>query len=107
MAEKPAVKSTQPSASGSKVTAPLPSVPIHTTALGESEITLAQFEELGTEELIRYLAFQKVALPEAMKEIFPTQMIDGGGLFGMNKEDLVACGIPMGLASKIVRKIPQ
>ena len=73
---------------------------------GASGIIRAQFLELGTEELIQYLASQKLALSEIIQQIFRTQMIDGEGLTGMNKEDLERNGVPAGVASKIMMRIP-
>ena len=43
-------------------------------------VTHAQFEKLTTEGLIAHLAANEVVLPETVKEIFQSQMIDGGGL---------------------------
>jgi len=34
-------------------------------------------------------------------------MITGDGLTGMSKEDLDSCGVPMGVALKIMKRIPQ
>ena len=76
-------------------------------SLGLTAVSRAEFEELGTEELIKYLATQKVVLDADEQAIFRKQKIDGDGLLGMTVELLKADGIPTGVASKIMRKIPQ
>ena len=70
-------------------------------------ITRAQFVKLDTEGLIAYLAANEVVLPPDVQQIFRTQMIDGDGLTGMTLENLKAEGIPSGIASKILKRIPH
>ena len=52
-------------------------------------------------------ASKEVVLPEAIQQIFRDQMINGDGLTGMSKEDLVSCQVPMGVASQIMKRIPK
>ena len=70
-------------------------------------MTRDQFEKLTTEALIAYLTAEEVVLPEAVQQILRTQMIDGDGLTGMNLENLKAEGIPTGIASKMLQRIPK
>ena len=65
-----------------------------------SRLSRAEFEDLGPEELLKYLATQKVVMPEDVQRIFRTQLINGDGLLGMTKVDLVACGVPIGVAAQ-------
>ena len=72
-----------------------------------SPLSRAEFEELGTEELIKYLASQKVVLDADEQAIFRNQKIDGDAFLGLTVEILISCGVPVGVASKIIRRIPQ
>jgi len=58
-----------------------------------SSLSRAEFEELGTEELIQYLATQKVMLSEKVQAIFWDQEIDGDSLTGMTAELLISGGV--------------
>jgi len=105
MAEKPAVKAASLSTSGSKATLlPLPRFlqQCRLEQVGSSVLSFWSWEQ----RIIQYLASQKLALPEIIQQIFRTQMIDGEGLTGMNKEDLERNGVPAGVASKIMMRIP-
>ena len=53
-----------------------------------------EFEELGTEELIKFLASQKVLLDANEQAIFRQHKIDGDGLVGLSVQHLVSFGIP-------------
>ena len=67
-----------------------------------------EFEELGTKELIQYLATQKVVLIADEQAIFKKHKINGDALTGMTKEDLVSCGvIPLGVAAQVMKRVPQ
>ena len=67
----------------------------------------AEFEELGTEEVIKYLATLKVVLDSDEQAIFRKNKIDGDGLTELKIVDLERNGIPSGVAAKIMKKIPQ
>jgi len=76
-------------------------------AVVSSEMSRAKFEELGTEEMIQYLVSQKVVLSDKVRGILREQEINGDSLTGMTKEDLVSCGVPMGVAVQIIKRIPS
>jgi len=69
----------------------------------------AEFEELGTEELIKYLATQKVMLSDNdnVQAIFREQNIIGAALLVRNKKGLREDGIPKRVASLVKKKVPQ
>jgi len=67
---------------------------------------LVEFEDLGTEELIKYLATQKVVLDANEQAIFKKQKINAAALLVMTKADLRAEGIPAGVAALVMSKIP-
>ena len=95
-----------------EVTPPTPLTPSTLAATaaattGGGALTRAQFEKLTTDGLIDYLAANEVALSDKVKDILREQEIDGDGLTGMTKDELVAAGVPVGAASKIVKRIPQ
>ena len=66
-----------------------------------------EFEEPGTEELIKYLDGQKVVLDADEQTIFRRQKIDGESLLGMTREDLERYGVAGGLTVKIMNRIPK
>ena len=70
-------------------------------------MTRAEFEKLTTEGLIAWFATMEVVLSDRVQSIFREQEIDGDGLTGMSKEDLVSCQVPMGVASQIMKRIPK
>ena len=74
---------------------------------GGSVVSRVEFEALGTEELIKYLATQRVVLDSGEQAIFKMQKIDGEGLIELTIVDLERYGIAGGVASKIIRKILQ
>ena len=65
----------------------------------------AEFERLTTEGLFGYLAAKEFVLDAEEQVIFRTQKIDGDSLLEMTKDHLVSCGVPMGVAVKIMKKI--
>jgi len=72
-----------------------------------SVMTRLEFEELGTKRLIKYLASQRVVLDADEQAIFKMHKISGDALTGMAKEDLVVCGVPMGVAAQVMKRVPQ
>ena len=76
-------------------------------ATGGGSISRAEFEELGTEEVIKYLVTQKVVLDADEQAIFRKNKINGDALTGMSVELLVSCQVPMGVAAQIMKRIPK
>jgi len=72
-----------------------------------STMMRAAFENLSTQELIDYLIIQGVKLDDKEKGIFREQKIDGEALLDISKEDLERYGLPGGLATKILKRIPK
>ena len=67
----------------------------------------AGFEALGAEELIKYLATQKVVLDVDEQGIFRKQKINGAALTVLSFDNLRAEGISAGVAGLTLSKIPQ
>jgi len=72
-----------------------------------STMTRAAFGKLETQELIDYLSVQGVKLDHQQQAIFRQQEIDGEALLDISKEDLERYGLPGGLATKILKRIPK
>jgi len=72
-----------------------------------SPMTRAAFEKLKTQELVDYLISQGVDLDDRKLEIFRQQEIDGEALLDISKEDLERASFSMGVATKILKKIPK
>jgi len=70
-------------------------------------MTKATFEKLKTQTLIDYLIAEGVELDDQKQAIFRQQEIDGEALLDISKEDLERAGFPMGLATKIMKRIPK
>ena len=62
---------------------------------------------LGTEELIKYMIAQGVKLDADEQAIFKKQKINGEALSDMTQEMLRAEGIPAGVATILLRRIPK
>ena len=67
----------------------------------------AEFEKLKTQELVDYLIAQGVELDHQKQAIFRQQEIDGEVLLDWTREDLERAGFPMGLATKILKRITK
>ena len=57
--------------------------------------------------MIAWLAAKEVVLDANEQAIFRKNKINGDGLTGTSKKDLVSCGVPMGVAAQIMRRIPH
>ena len=77
------------------------------TTVEGSGVSRAELEDLGTEELIKYLGNQQVLLSRKVQGILREQGITGNRLRKMALEDLKAEGIPGGVAEQIMKKINQ
>ena len=67
-------------------------------------MTRAAFGKLSPQELIDYLS---VELDDQKQTIFRQQEIDGEVMLSWTREDLERAGFPMGLATKILNRIPN
>ena len=70
-------------------------------------MTRAAFEKLKTQALIDYLIAEGVELDDRKQATFRQQEIDGEVLLDWAREDLERAGFPMGLATKIMKRIPS
>jgi len=87
---------TQSASSGSSSSTPI-----------SSTMTRAAFGKLKTQALIDYLIAEGVELDDQKQTIFRQQEIDGEVLLDWTREDLERAGFPMGLATKILKRIPK
>ena len=87
---------TQSSSSGSGSSTPI-----------SSTMTRAVFGKLKTQALLDYLIADGIELEEEDIAIFKKQRIDGDALLDISKEDLERYGLPGGLATKILKRIPK
>ena len=87
---------TQSASSGSSSSTPI-----------SSTMTRAAFGKLKTQALVDYLIAEGVELEEEEIAIFKKQKIDGEALLEWTREDLERAGFPMGLATKILKRIPK
>jgi len=88
--------STHSSSSGSGSSTPI-----------SSPMTRAAFGKLKTQALLDYLIADGIELEEEDIAIFKKQRFDGEALLELSRDDLVQVGFPMGLATKILKRIPK
>jgi len=72
-----------------------------------SAMTRAVFEKRKTQATIDYLIAEGVELEEEDIAILKKQRINGEALIDSSKEDLVGVGIPLGVATMILRRVPK
>jgi len=94
--QSPLPSSTQSASSGNSSSTPI-----------SSTMTRAAFGKLKTQALVDYLIAEGVELEEEEIAIFKKQKIDGEALLEWTREDLERAGFPMGLATKILKRIPK
>jgi len=94
--QSPLPSSTQSASSGNSSSTPT-----------SSTMSRATFGKLKTQALVDYLIAEGVELEEEEIAIFKKQKIDGEALLDISKEDLERAGFPMGLATKILKRIPK
>jgi len=70
-------------------------------------LSRTEFEELGTEELFKYLTSQKVILSDKVQGILRAQEIGGASLAVLNFDNLRAESIPAGVAVRMLDHVPR
>jgi len=94
--QSPLPSSTQSASSGNSSSTPT-----------SSTMSRATFGKLKTQALIDYLIAEGVELDDQKQTIFKQQEIDGEVLLDWTREDLEKYGLPGGLATKILKRIPK
>jgi len=72
-----------------------------------SAMTRAAFGKLKTQALLDFLIADGIELEEEDIAIFKKQRIDGEALAALSQEALERAGFPMGLAAKIMMRVPK
>lgn len=70
-------------------------------------MTKAAFAKLDTQQVINFLVGEGVHLEEGDLHIFERERLDGEALNDTSKADLERYGLPGGLATKIMKKVPH